>query len=97
MPAASMRRTILGSRYAEALLKHDLSRGHDQLINYFCIVGMEDADILHSIMTVKEMIYCNYQLNSFLYDDLVSNEGILTGDMAFFSDQRNPRFHLPIF
>lgn len=97
LPAATQRRAILGSRYAESLLKYDLSRGHDQLINYFCIVGMEDADILHSIMTVKEMIHCNYQLNSYLHDDLVSNDGILTGDRAYFADPRNPRFHVPVF
>lgn len=60
-------------------------------------MGMEDADIVHSVMTVKEMISCGYQLNGSLHDDLVSNEGVLTGDRSFFAEPQNPKFHVPIF
>ena len=88
---------MLGSRYAEALQKFDQARGHDQLVSYFCTIGMEDADIVHSIMSVKEMIFCDYQLNESQHDELESNYGILTGDRSFFVDPHNPKFHVPVF
>lgn len=66
-------------------------------MSYFCTIGMEDADIVHTIMTVKEMIHCDYQLNAFLHDELQSNQGILTGERSFFVDPHNPKFHVPIF
>lgn len=98
MPAASLRKVVLGSRYAEALQKFDQARGHDQLVSYFCSIGMEDADIVHSIMTVKEMIHCDYGLNDFQHDDLVSNAGVLDGDRPFMSDKGAlPRLHVPKF
>jgi hypothetical protein len=44
---------------------------------------MDDADIFHSIMTVKEMINCNYGLNDWQHDDIINNSGVLTGDRIF--------------
>ena len=44
---------------------------------------MDDADIAHSIMTVKEMEYKRYGLNE-KYNEM-SNHGILTGDRPYIS------------
>ena len=40
---------------------------------------MDDSDIAHSIMTVKEMEHANYGLNDHYYDEFLSNHGILSG------------------
>lgn len=38
---------------------------HDgQIVSYFAIMGMEDSDIIHTVMAVKEMINAGYALNS---------------------------------
>jgi len=44
---------------------------------------MEDADIVHTIMTIKEMIYCKYGLNEWQRDDVINNSGVLIGDRPF--------------
>lgn len=49
---------------------------------------MDDADALHSVMTVKEMIYSGYGLNPNQLDAKISNHGILTGDRPFIGDTR---------
>ena len=67
---------------------------------------MEDSDIVHTIMAVKEMLYCGYRLNPDQADDLVANAGILTGDMPYIRDNLGqgkstqravPKFHTPNF
>ena len=62
---------------------------------------MEDADIFHSIMTVKEMIFCNYGLNEWQQDDVINNSGVLTGERPFVAQADGlgglPRFHVPKF
>ena len=45
---------------------------------------MHDKDILNTLMTVKEMIYCEYGLNCFQLDNLVNNSGILTANRPYF-------------
>ena len=66
------------------------------MVSYFCTIGMEDADIVHTIMTIKEMIFCDYCLNDFQYDDLVSNSGVLSADRPYMTDKL-PKFHVPKF
>ena len=56
---------VLGHDFADALQKFDNANNHDQLVQYFATIGMDDADIVHSIMTVKEMIKCGYCLNEY--------------------------------
>lgn len=52
------------------------------------MVGMDDADALHTVMSVKEMIYCGYGLNEHQMDAKITNHGILTGDRPFIGDTR---------
>ena len=70
-------------------------------MSYFCTLGMDDADIFHSIMTVKEMIHCGYGLNTWQHDDVINNSGVLTGDRPFIDKGNDfgglPRFHVPKF
>ena len=47
----------------DSLQKFDNANNHDQLVQYFAIVGMDDADALYTVMTVKEMLYSGYGLN----------------------------------
>jgi hypothetical protein len=78
-------------------------RGQEQLVSYYCSVGMRESDIIHSLMTVKEMIYCGYQLNEYLFDDMVNNSKILTGEREFFETDPQtgidtvPKWHVPVF
>ena len=74
---------VLGHDFADALQKFDNANNHDQLVQYFATIGMDDADTVHSIMTVKEMIKCGYCLNDYQSNEDVSNHGILTGDRPF--------------
>ena len=61
--------------YVELMKNWDVqSRENDQLASYFCTIGMQDTDIMHTIMAVKEMIYCNY-----VVDSEIDNSEILTG------------------
>lgn len=53
--------------------KHNLD--HGQLASYFCTIGMMDTDVIHTIMAVKEMIYCGYQI-----EKGINNSEILTGE-----------------
>ena len=79
---------VLGHDFVDALQKFDNSNNHDQLIQYFATVGMDDADALHTVMSVKEMIYSGYGLNEHQMDAKLSNHGILTGDRPFVGDTR---------
>jgi len=49
-------------------------------------VGMDDADIGHSIMTVKDMIYSGYDLKESSNGDII-NSGILRGEMPYIYDK----------
>jgi len=60
------------------------------------MVGMEDPDIVHSMMSVKEMIFKNYQLNAYT-DDIANNSGVLTGNRPFIYPNALPKFHVPNF
>jgi hypothetical protein len=44
---------------------------------------MDDADILHSIMSVKEMISIGYTLNANHNCDISNNCGLLSGNQPF--------------
>jgi hypothetical protein len=65
---------------------------------------MDDADIGHSIMTIKDMIYCGYDLKENPNGEIV-NSGILTGQMPYIYDQNKhdissdalPKFRVPKF
>lgn len=57
---------------------------------------MEDSDIAHTIMTVKEMIHSGYQLNGST-DHISNNSGVLTGNRPFFASENLPKFHVPKF
>ena len=65
------------------------------------MIGMDDADIAHSIMTVKEMEHKGYGLNGKV--DVMSNDGILTGDRPFIQSplkrelKNIPQFKVPKF
>jgi hypothetical protein len=65
---------------------------------------MDDADIGHTIMTVKDMIYSGYQLKESANGDIL-NSGILTGEMPYIYDKTKhegnsdylPKFRVPKF
>jgi hypothetical protein len=65
--------------YIDRMQRFDEKRGKDQLVSYFCTVGMQDHDIIHTLMTIKEMINSGYGLNEWQDDDLLNNSGVLTG------------------
>ena len=63
---------------------------------------MDDADIGHTIMTVKDMIYSGYDLKE-VNGDIV-NSGILRGEMPYIYDKAKPecnsdlpKFRVPKF
>lgn len=62
---------------------------------------MDDADIAHSIMTVKEMEYKGYGLNDKFNE--MSNHGILSGERPYISPpfknqlKNIPQFKVPKF
>lgn len=49
---------------------------------------MDDADIGHTIMTVKDMIYCKYELKEI--NGEITNSGILRGEMPYIYDKSKP-------
>ena len=103
---AGTRHLIFDKEYCGQMTKLDVRGGlHDgQLVSYFTIMGMEDSDIVHTVMAVKEMLHAGYKLNDQQYDDLVSNAGILNGDVPYLRDDREqrpekilPKFRAPTF
>ena len=61
---------------------------------------MEDADVLHSLLTVKEMIQSNYGPGNELFDELLPSSGAWTGEGPQTIGQYSeplPRFMAPIF
>jgi len=75
----NIKRILLDYQYIDAVTKFDNASHNDQIVQYFSIIGMNDPDILHSVMTIKEMIQGGYCLNG---DDL-DNSGVLTGNRPF--------------
>ena len=72
----SLRNIVVDYDYVDLLKnmdKHNLD--HGQLASYFCTIGMMDTDVIHTIMAVKEMIYCGYQI-----EKGINNSEILTGE-----------------
>ena len=66
---------------------------------------MDDADIGHTIMTVKDMVYSGYDLKESSNGDIV-NSGILRGEMPYIPYDKStqegssnylPRFKVPKF
>lgn len=57
---------------------------------------MDDPDIAHTILTVKEMICFKYELNN-NKDPITNNSGILTGDRPYLHSLGLPKFHVPLF
>lgn len=49
---------------------------------------MDDADIVYTIMAVKEMIHYGYELNEAQFDDLIANGVILDGELPFDTKQK---------
>jgi hypothetical protein len=80
----NIKKILLDYQYIEAVSKFDLASNNDQIVQYFSILGMNDPDILHSIMAVKEMIYCRYCLND---DQDVENSGVLYGERPYFAEE----------
>ena len=64
---------------------------------------MDDADIGHTIMSIKDMIYAGYYLKE--DQGIVINSGILSGNMPYINDQiksdcasvKLPKFRIPKF
>lgn len=65
---------------------------------------MDDADIGHTIMSIKEMIYCGYELKE--EQGVVINAGILKGNMPYINEKMKaesggdstlPKFRVPKF
>lgn len=81
-------------QYIEAVSKFDNLNHNDQLVQYFSIIGMDDPDILHSMMSIKEMIYMKYEINEHT-DDIANNSGILTGDRPYIKRGNLPKYHVP--
>ena len=53
--AARKRKVLIDEEYLKSLHKFDSDRGNDLLISYFCTIGMDEDDILHNIMNIKEL------------------------------------------
>ena len=83
----NIKKILLDYQYIEAISKFDNACMHEHIVQYFTILGMHDPDIVHSIMTIKEMIYCNYSLNDYQDDDILQNSGILRGERKYFRPQ----------
>jgi hypothetical protein len=82
---ATLRHLTLSEDYSRELNKLE-QRGNledNPLALYFATVGMDDADIAHSIMAVKEMIHYGYELNDAQFDELIANGVILDGELPF--------------
>jgi ribosomal protein S8 len=56
----NIKKILLDYQYIEAVCKFDNMNHNDQLVLYFSLIGMDDPDIVHSIMTIKEMVYSKY-------------------------------------
>lgn len=52
---------------------------------------MDDPDITHTLMTVKEMIHADFGLNN-LKDEIGNNSGILSGKRAYYGQLNLPKF-----
>jgi hypothetical protein len=92
----NIRKILLDYQYIEAVVNHDIAHHNDQSIQYFSLVGMDDADIAHSLMSVKEMIYSGYQLNGYK-DDIANNAGVLSGSRPYIVENGWQKFHVPKF
>ena len=83
--------------------QHDNANKNEQLISYWCQIGLDDSDSLHSLMAVKEMIYAGYGVNANYDCKQTTNSGILIGDREFIDSEitadykAKPRFHVPLF
>jgi len=94
---------VIDYEYYDLVQRIDQMRGQEQLVSYYCSIGMREADIIHSVMTTKEMLHCGYSLNEYLFDEKVNNSQILTGERRFFEVDPNtgldvtPRWHVPVF
>lgn len=72
----SLKKIVMDYEYVELIKNWDLqNRDSDELASYFCTIGMQDTDIIHTIMAVKEMIACEYVI-----DAEIDNSQILTGE-----------------
>ena len=58
---------------------------------------MDDPDIAHSCMSIKEMVHFGYELNEFQSCDIANNSDILTGKRSYFKQYGLPRLHVPKF
>lgn len=83
----NIKKILLDYQYIEAISKFDNACMHEHIVQYFTILGMHDPDIVHSLMTIKEMIYSGYCLNDYHSDDILHNSGILKGERVYFKQQ----------
>ena len=54
-PANKIQQVLIDDEYLEKLHEFDKDRGNDLLISYFCTIGMDEDDIMHNIMNIKEI------------------------------------------
>lgn len=88
----NMKKILLDYVYVDSVHKLDTANYNEQIVQYFSIVGMDDPDIAHSLMSVKEMIHCKYEVNS---SEQFNNDEILTGKLNGRFELQN--YRLPIF
>ena len=88
----NMKKILLDYQYIDAVQKLDVANYNAQIVQYFSIVGMDDPDITHSLMSVKEMIHAKYELNNI---DQFNNDEILTGKLNGKFELQN--YRLPVF
>jgi len=88
----NMKKILLDYQYIDAVQKLDAANYNEQIVQYFSIVGMDDPDITHSLMSVKEMIHAKYELNNI---DQFNNDEILTGKLNGKFELQN--YRLPVF
>lgn len=53
---------------------------------------MDEADIFHTIMVIKELEKFNCGLNQFQFDDMLANPDILNGERVYSSDGKKSTF-----
>ena len=88
----NMKKILLDYQYIDAVQKLDVANYNEQIVQYFSIVGMDDPDITHSLMSVKEMIHAKYEFNNI---DQFNNDEILTGKLNGKFELHN--YRLPVF
>ena len=81
---------------------YDSKPENESLATYYCDIGLDDADVLYSLMAIKEMEFCGYGLNEMDECSILNNSGILVGNRKFISkngcrDALYPPFHVPLF